>query len=166
MKHISKGLYIFSFSTWIANFVLHILGLFVDIKIVTFLLIFFSIVIQGILSGAFAKGKLTDLETPRKTWLDRIVLILQIVASIVFAVCFAIGFAYGGNAEIVDGNYCVVSHGDIIATISQKEYMFLRYIEYFTIFGGLTVFVNMMFKHVRTLYIVQQNNQTSTQGNQ
>ena len=165
MKHISKGLYIFSFSTWIANFVLHILGLFVDIKIVTFLLVFISFVIQAILSGA-ANGKLTKLETPRKTWLDRIVLLLQIVASIVFAVCFAIGFAYGGSAKIVDGNYCVVSQGNIIATISQKEYVFLRYIEYFTIFGGLTVFVNMMFKHVRTLYIVQQNNQTSTQGNQ
>ncbi|MBQ2914044.1 MAG: hypothetical protein IJE50_00775 [Clostridia bacterium] len=165
MKHISKGLYIFSFSTWIANFVLHILGLFVDIKIGTFLLVFISFVIQAILSGA-ANGKLTKLETPRKTWLDRIVLILHIVASIVFAVCFAIGFAYGGSAKIVDGNYCVVNKGSIIATISQKEYVFLRYIEYFTIFGGLTVFVNMMFKHVRTLYILQQNNQTSTQGNQ
>ena len=165
MKHISKGLYIFSFSTWIANFVLHILGLFVDIKIVTFLLVFISFVIQAILSGA-ANGKLTKLENPRKTWLDRIVLLLQIVASIVFAVCFAIGFAYGGSAEIVDGNYCVVSHGDIVATISQKEYVFLHYIEYFIMFGGLTVFVNMMFKHVRTLYILQQNNQTSTQGNQ
>ena len=165
MKHISKGLYIFSFSIWIANFVLHILGLFVDIKIVTFLLVFISFVIQAILSGTF-NGKLTKLEIPRKTWLDRIVLILHIVASIVFAVCFAIGFAYGGSAKIVDGNYCVVSQGDIVATISQKEYVFLRYIEYFTIFGGLTVFVNMMFKHVRTLYILQQNNQTSTQGNQ
>ena len=163
MKHISKGLYIFSFSTWIANFVLHILGLFVDIKIGTFLLVFISFVIQAILSG---KGQLTKLETPRKTWLDRIVLILQIVASIVFAVCFAIGFAYGGSAKIVDGNYCVVNKGSIIATISQKEYVFLRYIEYFMMFGGLTVFVNMMFKHVRTLYILQQNNQTSTQGNQ
>ena len=165
MKHISKGLYIFSFSTWIANFVLHILGLFVDIKIVTFLLVFISFVIQAILSGS-SNGKLTKFEIPRKTWLDRIVLILHIVASIVFAVCFAIGFAYGGSAKIVDGNYCVVSQGDIVATISQKEYVFLRYIEYFTIFGGLTVFVNMMFKHVRTLYILQQNNQTSTQGNQ
>ena len=70
MKKISKWLYIFSLYTWLANMAFIIINLFVDMLAISVVLLFVSVALQGIFSGAFSNNDFTLEKSANKTWLD------------------------------------------------------------------------------------------------
>ena len=89
------------------------------------MLLFLSVVLQGWLSGDFFKSKYKAEKSNQKDLLDIAVLISGVIAKVGMAVGFISLMISGGGPEIVDGVYCVVSHGDILYDISQNLYVYL-----------------------------------------
>ena len=155
MRIIHRSLYTFSRATWIANWVLGIINLLVDIKVISFILLFLSVVLQGWLSGDFPRGKYKAEKSNQKDLLDIAVLISGVIAKVGMAVGFISLMISGGGPAIVDGVYCVVSHGDILYDISQNLYLYLSACEYMLMFCGLLVFTTYMFNRIRNIYLLQ-----------
>ena len=155
MRKIHRSLYTFSLATWIANWVLSIINLLVDIRVISFMLLFLSVVLQGWLSGDFFKSKYKAEKSNQKDLLDITVLISGVIAKVGMAVGFVSLMISGGGPAIVDGVYCVVSHGDILYDISRNLYVYLSVCEYMLMFCGLLVFTTYMFNRIRNLYRLQ-----------
>ena len=121
----------------------------------SFMLLFLSVVLQGWLSGAFSESKYKAEKSNQKDFLDIAVFISGVVAKVGMAVGFVSLMISGGGPEIVDGVYCVVSHGDILYDISRNLYVYLSVCEYMLMFCGLLVFTTYMFNRIRNLYRLQ-----------
>ena len=155
MRRIHRNVYILSLSTWIASWVLGIINLLVDIRTVSFLLVFFSVILQACLSHDFTNKKYKTTKSNQKGFLDIAVSISETIGMIGMFIGLVSLLLSGGGPEIVDGMYCVMSHGDTLYNISQNLYLYLSACEYMLVFCGLLVFTTYMFNRIRNIYLLQ-----------
>lgn len=107
-----------------------------------FLPIFFSVLFQGFALNAFGKQDDEDDENVPK--FDTILFWSQIVIGPLALLCFATLLLVGGGPDMVDGNYCIVNHGEIIRYVSPAFYRFMQTVESGFMAGLLYIFSSKM----------------------
>ena len=164
MKKISKWLYIFSLYTWLANMAFIIINLFVDMFAISVVLLFVSVALQGIFSGAFSNNDFALEKTANKTWLDCMVLISKILSAFGMGIGAGSLFIAGGGPEIVGEEYCIVNHGAVVRVISGNWYIYFSVCQYLMLFFGMLIFTTFMFARIRSIFLMQSSNEHITKS--
>ena len=104
--------------------------------------IFFSVLFQGFALNAFGKQDDGDDENVPK--FETILFWSQIVVGPLAFLCFAALLLIGGGPEMVDGNHCIVSHGEVIRYITPAFYRLMQTVENGFMAGLLYIFSAQM----------------------
>lgn len=82
----------------------------------------------------FVDGVMNQIKTLKPVF--RIPLSVISKICFIFTGCALVLFAiYGGGPNIMDGEFCIVNHGDFVRTITEGEYDFLRIFERYSWFS-------------------------------
>lgn len=150
-QHRYNGLYAFSLVTWLFNLACFATGFFICNWRVCCVAVFVSVMIQGILSGAFRSDGDNNCTEPKRGF-GRLLSFAGIFAVIVAMASGASLIVAGGGPEMQDGIYCIVNHGDVVRTVSKPWFIFLSVCEYACFYCMLLVFSTFMLKRVRSLW--------------
>lgn len=102
------------------------------------ILIFFGFWCYGFVTQAKEKDFVGGVMNQIKTLEPIFRIPLSVISKIcfIFTGCSLVLFAiYGGGPGIMDGEFCIVSHGDFVRTITEAEYDFLRIFERYAWFA-------------------------------
>ncbi len=154
--HISKTIYIFSLLTWLIHIAFIAVSVFLEIPAVWVVTLFFSVFIQGIVSGALSGDTAIPHTNTKRTFLD-FCLNISFLVSAVFAVLGGISLLIaGGGPEIIDGSYFIVNNGEIVREVSSASLFTYFCICDFLIFNcGMLIFTSLMALRIRKLYLFQ-----------
>ncbi len=131
-----------SYATWIMGIMAVISSIVLPQYTLWFSLpIFISVIVQGILLNAFQKQDDDEEDTPK---FDNILFWIQIGVVILAVLGFASMMLIGGGPEMVDGNYCIVSHGDVVRYITPAAYRLMQTAESGSMAGLLYMFSSQM----------------------
>lgn len=111
--------------TGIYTFIASLFGLTMDklgAKAVLLHLGLFALGIPLVFAERWGKGVNPFLGKPR--WVLRSLQILFFFFIVVFVIFLALGHA--GSSEIINGEYALNSHGEVIRYISERDYLFLK----------------------------------------
>lgn len=156
MRRISKKLYVFSFSTWVACIAAIVVGIFLDIMLIAFIPLFISCLAQTTCSGLFS-NKIEPEIPDANSRFDTALSITLKIACILTSVGFVSLLIAGGGPEIVDGRYCVVNHGEVVRIISGGWYRALCVCEFILFSMGIYYFATYTFKSIRRIYLYQSS---------
>jgi len=159
-KRINWFVYYFSMLTWIANICFPLLQFFFDISELWFELwfigVFFSVLIQGIVSGAFYDETLVPEMPVKFKLIDYCLIASKYISFSLFLIGFLSLAIGGGQPEIIDGAYCLVDHGEIVRYISEGWYLYFAVCLVSMFICGILYFSTYMALRIRTLYIIQK----------
>lgn len=102
------------------------------------ILIFFGFWCYGFVTQAKEKDFVGGVMNQIKTLKPIFRIPLSVISKIcfIFTGCALVLFAiYGGGPGIMDGEFCITSHGDFVKTITEAEYDFLRIFERYAWFA-------------------------------
>ncbi len=150
-QHRYNGLYAFALVTWFFNLACFATGSFIRNWRVCCVAVFVSVMIQGILSGAFRSDGDNSCTEPKRGF-DHLLSFVGIFAFIVAMAGDVSLYVAGGRPEMQDGIYCIVNHGDVVRTVSKPWFIFLSVCEYACFYCMLLVFSTFMLKRVRSLW--------------
>ena len=160
--YISQFLYAASLFLWIFSLFYVVLRLITGTLPLLLLVIFFANIIQGFCSGAFGEDRTVPSKALPKKVLDHCIGISQVLSIACSVLCLFILLGAGGGPKIVDGDYCIVDHGEIVKTISKSLYWRLTICERLSFACMMSGLSATMAKRIRTLYLLQEHNKKST----
>ncbi len=132
-----------SYATWCAGGVTVIFAVILPAYTLSFFLpIFVSLIVQGFAFRAFGAQEGAEDETI--PLFDRVCILVQIIVLGLAILCFAALMLIGGGPDMVDGNFCIVSHGDIVLHISSTFYRVMQSVESGFMAGLLYMFSSHM----------------------
>ncbi len=155
---ISRFLYAASLFIWFFSLFNVVLQLITGMIGWLWIAIFFANIIQGFFSGAFREDRAVPANALPKKFLDRCIGISQGLSITCSLLCLLILLGSGGGPEIVNGDYCIVNHGELVQTISKNLYWHLTICERLLFACGILVFSSSMTKRIRTFYLLQDHN--------
>ena len=155
-KSINKFIYCFSLLTWIINICFIFIPFFFEISGIWVVGIFVSILIQGIVSGAFFDETLVPKIKPKRNIIDYCLITSKYVSISLAAVSFSSLLIGGGGPEIIDEAYCLVNHGDIVRKISEGWFIYFTICEMLLFTCGILYFSTFMTLRIRALYLIQK----------
>jgi hypothetical protein len=154
-RHINRFVYFLSLLTWLMNVCLVFIPFFFDVSGLWLLVIFASVFIQAIASGAFYDETLLP-EIHERKMIDYCLLASKYIAHSLTAISFVSLLIGGGSPDMIDGAYCLVNHGQIIRYISGNWYIYFVICHAFAFTCGMLTFSTMMALRIRGLYLMQQ----------
>ena len=138
-----KPLCVVSYATWIMGIMAVISAIVLPQYTLWFSLpLFLSVLIQGILLNVFQKQDDDEEENTPK--FDTVLFWIQIGVVILAVLGFASMMLIGGGPDIVDGEYCIVSHGDVVRYITPAFYRLIQTAESGSMAGLLYMFSSQM----------------------
>lgn len=102
------------------------------------ILIFFGFWCYGFVTQAKEKDFVGGVMNQIKTLEPAFRIPLSVISKIcfIFTGCALVLFAiYGGGPDVMDGEFCITSHGDFVKTITEGEYDILRIFERYSWFS-------------------------------
>ena len=155
-KHINKPIYYFSLLTWIANICLVIIPFFCDLSGFWILGIFISILMQGIISGAFFDETHIPKTTEKHATIDHCLFVSKYISILLAAIGFISLLIGGGGPEMIEEAYYLVNHGDIVRQISEGWFIYFVICETLLFTCGTLYFSTIMALRIRVLYLIQE----------
>lgn len=155
-KNINQFVYSFSLLTWMVNICFIIIPFFVEVSGIWMIGIFASVLIQGIVSGAFCDETLIPKATQKHQLIDCSLAISKYVSISLAAVGFISLIIGGGGPEMIDQSYYLVNHGDAVRQISAGWFVYFVICEMLVFSCGLLYFSALMAQRIRGLYLLRK----------
>ncbi len=157
MPHISKVLYYISLFVWGLNIICAVGELFINVPGIWIIVVFIAVLIEGVCSGAFGDESIFPDSLGHKRFLDYCLIVSAVISIGCSVLCGGALLLVGGGPEIVDGTYCIVSHGEIVRTLfSPGWYLFFVVCDKLWFGCGILIFSSIMALRIRTLFRTQK----------
>ncbi len=132
-----------SYATWMMGIMAVISAIFLpEYTQWLFLPVFIFTVIQFFALRAFENQE--DEDEENASLFEEILFWSRIVIGFLIFLCLASLLLIGGGPEMVDGDYCIVSHGDVVRYITPDFYRLMQTVESGFMAGLLYVFSPQM----------------------
>ena len=156
-KHINKFIYCFSLITWLANVCFIFIPFFFEVSGFWIVGIFISVLIQGIVSGAFFDETLIPKTAKKHKAIDYCLIVSKYVSISLAAIGFISLLIGGGGPEVIDETYCLINHGEIVQKISEEWFIYFSICEMLLFTCGILYFSTFMALRLRSLYLIQHH---------
>lgn len=154
-KHSGKFLYRFSLSVWILNLFYIVIQFFMETSVLWIVAFFGAVFFEVIFSRYIFHNNFITNKLNKRTWLDYCLLCSKFFSII----CVSVGgislIMSGGGPAIINGEYCIINHGDVISIISDIWYFYFVVCEKLFFSCCILHFSTSMAIDIRTKYILQ-----------